>query len=66
MTKKDEGKEVKVISVDLVDECRAIQVDDIGEITNYDEAGLPCIVLKTGLAKGSVYCMNEDQLEVIE
>lgn len=62
---KNEGKMVKVKYIDAVDELRAIQVGDVGEIDSYDEAGLPCILLKTGLAKGSLYCMNKDQLKVI-
>lgn len=65
MTKWDEGKEVIVTSVDVVDECRAIQVGDKGEIALFED-GIPYILLKTGLAKGSIYCMNEDQLEVME
>lgn len=63
MTKEDEGKEVIIESVDSVDECRAIQVGDTGEISLYED-GIPYILLKTGLAKGSIYCMNEDQLEI--
>lgn len=65
MSKDDEGKTVKVISVDAVDECRAIQVGDIGEITLYED-GIPYVLLKSGLAKGSIYCMNEDQLEIVK
>jgi len=65
MTKEDEGKTVKVIAVDILDECRAIQIGDTGEISLYED-GIPYILLKTGLAKGSIYCMNEEQLEVIE
>ena len=65
MTKEDEGKEVVVTLVDAVDECRAIQVGDSGELVEYDEARIPCILFKTGLAKGSIYCMNEDQLKVV-
>lgn len=64
MTKEDEGKTVKVISVEPTDECRMIQVGDLGEIELY-EYGMPCILLKTGLAKGSLYFMDESQLEVI-
>lgn len=57
---------VKVISVDAVDECRCIQVGDLGELAYYDEARMPCILFKTGLTKGLTYCMNIEQLEVIE
>lgn len=65
MTKEDEGKTVKVISIDIIDECRAIQIGDTGEIQLYED-GMPYILLKTGLGKGSIYCMNDEQLEVIE
>lgn len=65
MTKEDEGKAVKVISVDNIDECRAIQVGDTGKIELYED-GIIYVLLKTGLAKGSIYCMNEEQLEVLE
>lgn len=65
MTKEDEGKKVKVISVDAEDERRAIQVGDLGDIDSY-EYGITCILFKTGLARGSIYCLDESQLKVME
>lgn len=65
MNKEDEGKTVKVISVEPTDESRMIQVGDLGEIELYED-GIPYILLKTGLTKGSIYCLNEDQLKVVE
>lgn len=65
MTKEDEGKTVKIISVDIIDECRMIQVGDIGEVERVDN-DLIYVLLKTGLAKGSIYTLNGDQLEVVE
>jgi hypothetical protein len=64
--KEYEGEIVIVKSIDAIDERRAIKIGDKAEIVNYDEAGMPCILLKTGLAKGSIYCMNKDQLKVVE
>lgn len=65
MTKEDEGRTVKVILIDDIDECRAIQVGDLGEVQLYED-GIIHVLLKTGLAKGSIYCMNKEQLEVLE
>lgn len=65
MTKEDEGKTVKVISVDVADECRMIQVGDKGEVQCIDN-DLIYVLLKTGLAKGSIYTLADDQLEVVE
>lgn len=64
MTEEDKGKTVKIISVDMIDECRAIQVGDLGEI-QLIENELVYVVLKTGLAKGSIYTLNAEQLKVI-
>jgi hypothetical protein len=64
MTKEDEGKTIKVIYVDTVDKCRAIQVGDLGEIESY-EYGIPRILFKTGLARGSLYFMDRNQLRVM-
>ena len=64
MTKEDEGKEVIVIKIDSKDEIRGIQVGDKGEISLFD--CIPYILFKTGMAKGAIYCMNEDQLKVVE
>jgi hypothetical protein len=63
MTKEDEGRIVKVVSIDDIDECRLIQAGDLGKIELYDN-GMVYVLLKSGLAKGSIYCMNEEQLEV--
>ncbi|OPJ63306.1 hypothetical protein [Clostridium chromiireducens] len=65
MTKEDEGKTVKVISIDTIDESRAIQVGDLGKIDSYENE-MTCVLLKTGLAKGSIYCLNESQLCLLE
>ncbi|MFW2490617.1 hypothetical protein ACN077_18945 [Clostridium chromiireducens] len=65
MTKEDEGKTVKVISIDTIDESRAIQVGDLGKIDSYENE-MTCVLLKTGLAKGSIYCLNESQLSLVE
>lgn len=64
MTEEDKGKTVKIISVDMIDECRAIQVGDLGEI-QLIENELVYVVLKNGLAKGSIYTLNAEQLKVI-
>lgn len=60
-----EGKKVKIKSIDNIDKLRAIQIGDEGEIENY-EYGMVNIVLKTGLARGSLYCISEEQLRIIE
>ena len=65
MTKEDEGKTVKVISVDLVDERYGIQAGDLGEV-DLIEPGIVYILLITGQAKGMLFPMNDDQLEVIK
>lgn len=65
MTKEDQGKTIKVILVDDTDEGRAIQVGDLGEIESY-EYGIPRILFKTGLARGSLYFMDESQLKVVD
>jgi len=65
MTKEDKGKTVKVISVDIADECRMIQVGDTGEVERVDN-DLIYVLLKTGLAKGSIYTLADDQLKVVE
>ncbi|EKQ56815.1 MULTISPECIES: hypothetical protein [unclassified Clostridium] len=65
MIKEFEGKTVRVVYVDAVDESRAIQVGDIGEIDRY-ENGLTCILFKTGFARGSIYCLDEAQLKEME
>ena len=64
MSKEDEGKEVIVISVDSADEIRGIKVGDKGEVSLFD--CVPYILFKTGMAKGAIYCLNEDQLKVVE
>lgn len=65
MTKEDEGKTVKVMLLDIIDECRAIQVGDVGEVESY-EYGIPRILFKTGLARGSLYFMDENQIKVVD
>ena len=65
MTKEDEGKTVKVISIDIADECRMIQVGDKGEVQRVDN-DLIYVLLKTGLAKGSIYTLEDNQLKVVE
>lgn len=60
-----EGKKVKIKSIDNIDKLRAIQIGDEGEIESY-EYGMVNIVLKTGLARGSLYCISEEQLRIIE
>jgi hypothetical protein len=65
MTKEDEGKTVKIISIDVADECRMIQVGDKGEVQRVDN-DLIYVLLKTGLAKGSIYTLADNQLKVVE
>lgn len=65
MNKDDEGKIVQVISVDIADECRMIQVGDKAEVQRVDNE-LIYVLFKTGLAKGSIYTLADDQLKVVE
>ena len=65
MTKEDEGKKVKVMSVDSEDEKYGIQKDDLGEIDLID-TGIVYVLMTTGQAKGSIFPMIKEQLEMIE
>jgi hypothetical protein len=65
MTREDEGKTAIVKSVDIVDECYGIQVGDTGEI-DLIEPGIIYVLMTTGQGKGTIFPMDESQLEVIK
>lgn len=65
MTKEDEGKEIIIKSVDIVDECYGIQAGDIGEI-DLIEPGIVYVLMTSGQGKGTIFPMDESQLEVIK
>lgn len=60
----EKDQRVKVIEVDSVDEARMIQVGDLGEV-KLIESNLIYVLLKTGLATGSIYTINLEQLRAI-
>lgn len=66
MTKEDEGKKVKIISVDSEDEKYGIQIDDLGETDGVLGSELIMVLMTTGQGKGCIFPMDESQLEVIE
>ncbi|MDR3598425.1 hypothetical protein [Clostridium sp.] len=65
MTKEDEGKTVKIISVDSEDERYGIQAGETGEI-DLIEPGVVYVLMTTGQGKGGIFPMDESQLEVVE
>lgn len=64
MTEHDEGKKVKIISVDSEDEKYGIQEGDLAEIDTVI-SGIVFVVMTTGMGKGGIFPMDEGQLKAI-
>lgn len=64
MTKDDEGKTIKVTTIDTVDECYGIDVGDTGEIDSI-EPGIILIRMTSGVQKGMIFPMDASQLKIL-
>lgn len=65
MNEKDQGKKVKIMSVDSEDEKHGIQVGDLGEIDSVISGVMVMVLMTTGIGKGVLFPMDESQLELI-